>query len=156
MKKRKNEDGWTFMETLVVIAIILILSSTVGYVTVRNIPRSRIAAANSQIGSFMAALESYYIDYGVYPTEEQGLAALWIKPESITGTIQDRGSPAANGSALWKGPYLLKKTPLDPWGNPYVYHIPGKHEFPYEVVSYGEDGKEGGEGNAADITSWGD
>lgn len=142
MKKRKNEEGWTFMETLVVIAIVLILSSTVGYMTVRNIPRSRIAAATSQIDSFMAALESYYIDCGVYPTEEQGLASLWIKPE--------------NAPAFWKGPYLLKKIPLDPWGNPYVYHLPGKHEFPYEIISYGEDGKEGGEGNAADITSWGE
>jgi general secretion pathway protein G len=140
--KKQNEEGWTFMETLVVIAIVLILSSTVGYVAVRNIPRSRIAAAKSQIDSFMAALESYYIDCGVYPTEEQGLEALWRKPD--------------NASNSWAGPYLLKQPRADPWGNPYIYRVPGEHGFPYGIISYGEDGKPGGEGNAADITSWGD
>ena len=137
----KNEEGWTFMETLVVIAIVLILSGTVGYRVVRNIPQSRIAAAKSQIDSFMAALESYYIDCGSYPTEDQGLDALWSKPDS--------------GSEAWAGPYVLKKIPLDPWRNPYVYRVPGENGFPYGIISYGEDGKEGGEGNDADITSWG-
>jgi general secretion pathway protein G len=139
MKKNK-EEGWTFMETLIVIAIVLILSSTVGYMAVRNIPRSRVAAAKSQIDSFMAAIESYYIDCGTYPTEDQGLGALWAKPE--------------NGSEAWTGPYLIKKVPLDPWGNPYVYRVPGEYNFPYGIISYGEDGKAGGEGYAADITSW--
>ena len=144
MKKvrRKNEEGWTFMETLIVIAIVLILSSTVGYVAVKNIPKSRVAAAKSQIDSFMAALESYYIDCGSYPTEDQGLDALWQTPDNASGT--------------WSGPYLLKKPPMDPWGNPYVYRVPGEYGFPYGIVSYGEDGKAGGEGYAADITSWED
>ena len=140
--KKSNDEGWTFMETLVVIAIVLILSSSVGYVAVRNVPRSRVAAATSQIDSFMAALESYYIDCGSYPTEDQGLPALWTRPE--------------NGSVSWSGPYLLKKIPLDPWGNSYVYRVPGKNNFPYEILSYGEDGKEGGEGYSKDITSGGD
>jgi general secretion pathway protein G len=135
-----REAGWTFMETLIVIAIVLILSSTVGYVAVRNIPRSRIAAARSQIDSFMVALESYYIDCGRYPTAEQGLDALWQKPDGVDA---------------WAGPYLVKQTPRDPWGNPYVYRVPGENGFPYGVISYGEDGKEGGEGNEADMTSWG-
>lgn len=138
--KTLSEDGWTFMETLIVIAIVLILSSSVGYVAVRNIPRSRIAASKSQIDSFMAALESYYIDCGVYPTEDEGLDVLWTKPES--------------GGERWAGPYLLKKTPSDPWGNPYVYRVPGEYGFPYGILSYGEDGEAGGEGYAADITSW--
>ena len=138
--KRNNEEGWTFMETLVVIAIVLILSGTVGYRVVRNIPQSRIAAAKSQIDSFMAALESYYIDCGSYPTEDQGLEALWTKPDGV--------------SESWSGPYVLRKIPLDPWKNPYHYRVPGENGFPYGIVSYGEDGKEGGEGNNADITSW--
>jgi len=138
--KRSNEDGWTFMETLIVIAIVLILSGTVGYATVRNIPRSRVAAAKSQIDSFMAALESYYIDCGSYPSEDQGLDALWTKPES--------------GEGSWTGPYLIKKVPKDPWGNPYIYRVPGEHGFPYGIISYGGDGKPGGEGFDADITSW--
>ena len=130
------------METLIVIAIVLILSSTVGFMAVRNIPRSRIAAARSQINAFMAALESYYIDGGAYPTEAQGLNALWAKPDNVLDT--------------WEGPYLLRRVPLDPWGNDYVYRVPGRHGFPYEIISFGEDGREGGSGNSADITSWGD
>lgn len=141
-KRKVNEEGWTFMETLIVIAIVLILSSTVGYMAVRNIPKARIAAAKTQIDSFAAALESYYIDCGRYPTEEQGLDALWEKPE--------------NGVNNWDGPYLLKRVPDDPWGNPYIYRVPGSHGFPYEIISYGSDGQEGGEGNDADIASWGE
>ncbi|MDR2767438.1 MAG: type II secretion system major pseudopilin GspG [Treponema sp.] len=140
MNKKNREAGWTFMETIIVIAIVLILSSTVGYTAVRNIPRSRIAAAKSQIDSFAAALETYYIDCGRYPGEEEGLEALWTKPES-----------AGEG---WAGPYLIKKTPADPWGNDYVYRNPGAEGFPYGILSYGEDGKEGGSGNESDISSW--
>jgi general secretion pathway protein G len=139
-----GNDGWTFMETIIVIAIILILSSSVGYVAVRNIPKSRIATTKSQIDSFMVALESYYIDCGTYPTKEQGLDALWKKPE--TGSAGEK----------WSGPYLVKKVPKDPWGHDYVYNNPGTEGFPYSIISYGEDGKEGGEGNDADITSWND
>jgi general secretion pathway protein G len=137
--KKRNEEGWTFMETIIVIAIILILSSTVGYVAVRNIPKSRIAAARSQIDSFAAALESYYIDCGKYPGEDAGLEALWQRPDGIDG---------------WAGPYLTRKLPDDPWGNPYIYRLGGEEGFPYTVMSYGEDGTEGGEGNNADIKSW--
>ena len=142
IKRSNNEDGWTFIETVIAIAIVLILSSTVGYRVIQNIPKSRIAAAKSQIDSFMAALESYYIDCGSYPNEDQGLNALWEKSDSSSGS--------------WAGPYLLKKPPLDPWKNPYVYRVPGEYGFPYGIISYGEDGKAGGEGNAADITSWED
>jgi general secretion pathway protein G len=127
------------METLIVIAVVLILSGSVGYVAVKNIPRARIAAARSQIESFMVALESYYIDCGSYPGAEQGLDALWKKPEGVE---------------VWEGPYLIKQTPRDPWGNPYVYRVPGEGGFPYGILSYGEDGTEGGEGKDADITSW--
>ena len=137
----KSEDGWTFMETLVAIAIVLILSSTVGYAAIRNIPRSRVAAANSQIDAFMAALESYYIDCRVYPGEDQGIEALWKKP--------------ANNPNGWAGPYLLKAIPVDPWGNPYIYRVPGRFGFPYEIISLGADGKEGGNGYDADISSTG-
>jgi general secretion pathway protein G len=140
MKKELREAGWTFMETIIVIAIVLILSSTVGYTAVKNIPRSKIASAKSQIDSFTAALETYYIDCGRYPGEDEGLDALWMKPDS-----------AGDG---WAGPYLVKKTPPDPWGNAYKYSNPGEEGFPYGIISFGEDGKEGGEGNEKDIGSW--
>jgi general secretion pathway protein G len=139
--QRRNDDGWTIMETLIAAAIVLILSTMVGYKVIRNIPQSRIAAAKSQIDSFMVALESYYLDCGGYPSEDQGLEVLWKKPEGDAGS-------------KWAGPYLVKKVPHDPWDHPYVYRVPGENSFPYALVSYGADGKEGGEGDDADITSW--
>ncbi|MDR1239715.1 MAG: type II secretion system major pseudopilin GspG [Treponema sp.] len=139
-----GDEGWTFMETLVVIAIVLILTSTVGFMAIQYLDRARVAAARSQIDSFSLALESYYIDCGRYPTGEQNLEALWKKP-----TIE----PVSEN---WAGPYIYKKNPNDPWGNPYAYMIPGAEGLPFSIRSLGADGREGGEGKDADITSWGD
>jgi general secretion pathway protein G len=137
-----SDDGWTFMETLIVIAIVLILTSSVGYTAIQYLDRARTATARSQIDSFTVALESYYIDCGRYPSTEQGLAALWeipvIEPVNIG----------------WNGPYLYKNIPNDPWGNPYEYTIPGPNNLPYGIRSFGADGREGGERNDADISSW--
>jgi general secretion pathway protein G len=140
----RTDGGWTFMETLIVIAIVLILTSSVGFMAVQYLDRARIAAARGQIDSFAVALESYYIDCGRYPTAEQGLGALWQKPET---------EPA---SGAWSGPYLYKNAPRDPWGNNYEYRIPGDNGLPYSIRSYGADGREGGEKYDADITSWND
>lgn len=130
------------METLIVIAIVLVLTASVGFVAVNSLDNARRASAQSQIDSFCIALEAYYIDCGSYPSEEQGLSALRTKP-----TIE----PV---SAKWNGPYLYKNIPSDPWGNPYVYMIPGRDGDYYGIMSYGADGKEGGEENDADISSW--
>ena len=132
------------METLIVIAIVLILTAIVGFTGIQYLDRARTAAARSQIDSFSLALEAYYIDCGRYPTEEQGLEALWQKPSV------EPLSPA------WSGPYMYKKTPDDPWGNPYDYKIPGAEGLPFSVRSLGSDGREGGEGKNADINSWGE
>jgi general secretion pathway protein G len=138
----QNADaGWTFMETVIVIAIILVLSSSVGVITARHIDSAREATARSQIDSFGIALESYYIDCGRYPSTEQGLSALWEKP------VVEPISPS------WNGPYIFKKIPNDPWGNPYVYMVPGLNNLPYIIKSFGADGKEGGENKDADIVS---
>jgi general secretion pathway protein G len=136
------DDGWTFMETLIVVAIVLTLGSIVGLSTIRYIDRARVAAARSQIDSFSLALESYYIDCGRYPTMEQGLEALWKKP-----TIE----PVSNS---WAGPYIHRKTPNDPWKKPYEYKVPGEEGLPFSIRSFGADGLEGGEGKNADIASW--
>lgn len=138
----KNEDGWTFMETLIVIAIILILSATVGFVAINSLEKSRIAAAKTQIESLATALEAYYIDCGNYPAAEQGLAALRKKPET---------SPSSDS---WGGPYLYKDAPKDPWGYEYEYTCPAPDGSPYGIRSFGADGIEGGEGKNADIKSW--
>ena len=138
----KDDGGWTFMETLIVIAIILILTATVGFIAVNSLEKSRTAAARTQIESFASALEAYYIDCGTYPSAEQGLGALRRKPET---------SPSPDG---WAGPYLYKDAPRDPWGFEYEYTCPAPDRSPYGIRSFGADGIEGGEGKDADIRSW--
>lgn len=142
MELLKDDGGWTFMETLIVLAIILILTATVGFAAIGNLEKARVAAAKTQIESFSTALEAYYIDCGNYPSGEEGLLALRKKPES---------SAAAD---LWGGPYLYKNPPKDPWGNDYEYLSPAPDGSPYGVRSFGADGKEGGEGKNSDIQSW--
>lgn len=138
----KNEDGWTFMETLIVIAIILVLSATAGFAAISSLEKSRIAAAKTQIESLATALEAYYIDCGNYPAAEQGLAALRKNPET---------SPSSDS---WGGSYLYKDAPKDPWGYEYEYTCPAPDGSPYGIRSFGADGMEGGEGKNADIKSW--
>jgi general secretion pathway protein G len=143
-KKRtgKNEDGWSFMETLIVIAVVLVLTAAVGFMAIGSLQKARRASAQSQIDSFCVALEAYFIDCGQYPTVEQGLSALRKKPSV---------EPVSDN---WKGPYLYKAPPKDPWGNEYEYTVPGPDGNSYGIRSFGADGKEGGTDENADITSW--
>ncbi len=142
LKILKDDGGWTFMETLIVLAIILILTATVGFVATGSLEKARIAAARTQIESLATALEAYYMDCGNYPTAEQGLSALRKKPES---------SPSSDS---WAGPYLYKDTPKDPWGYDYEYTSPAPDGSEYGIRSFGADGSEGGEGKNSDIKSW--
>ena len=116
------------------------------YVAPRVIGRlstARDKAARAQIELFGTALDSYRLDNGVYPTTQQGLEALWAQPTT---------APAPRN---WTGPYLRKRVPADPWGNPYVYRSPGEaNPDSYDLVSLGRDGAPGGEGEDADIRSW--
>lgn len=138
----KRDGGWTFIETIVVISIILLLSGTVGVVAIGQLNRARVAVARAQLAGFSLALESYALDCGDYPTEAQGLDALWQEPS------------LAPVPAAWAGPYLTREVGRDPWGNPYEYRVPGRHGLPYEIRSLGADGLPGGEGQGADILSW--
>ena len=137
-----NQEGWSFMETLIVIAVVMVLTASVGFMAVGSLEKARIASAKSQIDSFCVALESYYIDCGHYPTAEQGLNALRSKP--VTEPVSEN----------WAGPYLYKEPPKDPWGHEYEYIAGETGGNPYGIRSFGSDGKEGGEDSAADITSW--
>ncbi len=137
-----GEDGWTFIETLIVIGIVLILTSSVGVMAVRYLDKARSAAARSQIETYSLALDSYCLDCGKYPTPEQGLAALWDKPHL---------EPIPGG---WSGPYLNKPVNKDPWGNAYEYAVPGPDGLPFGIRSMGADGIQGGEGNGKDVASW--
>ncbi len=138
-----GSHGFTLIELLVVLSVIAILAALVAPNVFQHIGTAKDASARSQIELFGAALDAYRLDNGRYPTVEQGLQALWIEP---------RVDPRPTS---WHGPYLRKPVPLDPWGNPYVYRSPGEvTQLGYELLSYGADGKAGGEGDAADITSW--
>lgn len=140
--RKRNEDGFTFIETLIVLAIILIMSAGVGFSAVKSIAKARVASCRTQMSSFKIALESYYLDCGSYPTEGQGLIALWEKP-----TFEP--VPAA-----WAGPYLDREIPPDPWGTGYSYAAPGENGLPFSIVSWGADRAEGGIGENEDIASW--
>jgi len=134
--------GFTLIEILVVIVVIAILATLVAPNVFQHVGAAKDATAKSQIEMLGAALDAYRLDNGRYPSTEQGLVALWEKP-----TID----PPTN----WKAPYLRKPVPVDPWGRAYVYAFPGQvNTQGYDLVSYGADGKAGGEGEDADVTSW--
>lgn len=138
----RNMDGWTFIETIIVIAIIMILTSTVGFMSFKYVDKAKTATARTQIETLSLSLHSYFFDNGNFPSEEQNLDALWEQPT---------GFPAAPN---WDGPYIEKKVKLDPWGNPYTYQNPGPNGLPFGIISYGADGSPGGENNNKDIFSW--
>jgi general secretion pathway protein G len=140
----RGRGGFTLIEILVVLAIIATLAALVGPSVFRNVGDSRTQAARSQLELFALALEQYRLDNHVYPATEQGLAALRTMPTT--------GEPPRN----WRGPYLRRVVPDDPWGRAYLYEAPGR-ENPetYDLSSLGRDGRRGGEGEDADVTSWG-
>ena len=136
-----------------VISVWILAACAVGlivwiYVNKVNTPRAesklkltevRQRAARAQISVFMIALAIYKLDTGLFPTTDQGLQALRVKPEGVKS---------------WQGPYLPQEIPTDPWGRAYLYKFPGEHGAGPDVISYGTDGWPGGEGINADIVSW--
>ncbi|HEY9514908.1 MAG TPA: type II secretion system major pseudopilin GspG [Gemmatimonadaceae bacterium] len=142
--RRSIRSGFTLIELLVVIAIIATLAAVVAPAVFHHVSDAKTEAAKSQLEIFALALDSYRLDNDTYPTSEQGLSALRKLPE-----IGDR-------PRNWRGPYLRKEVPVDPWGRPYVFLAPGKENpTSYDCYSLGRDGKIGGEGEDADMTSWG-
>jgi general secretion pathway protein G len=136
--------GFTLIELLVVIAIIATLAAVIAPAVFRNVGDSKITAARSQIELFAMALGSYRLDNDVFPSTEQGIAALRIAP--TTGDLPRR----------WRGPYLSKVIAPDPWGRPWLYVSPGRaNPESFDLYTLGRDGRVGGEGEDADVTSWG-
>lgn len=154
--KRKKQfwtcktDGFTYVETIAVLAICAILSAGTIASASRLIYVAKKNAAESQISQYSTALQIYFLDCGRFPTSEQGINALWEKPELF---------PVPEN---WNGPYLERKPKSDPWGTDYKYYsresepLPASapEKLPYVLISYGADGKEGGEGESCDIVSW--
>jgi general secretion pathway protein G len=126
------------LELLVVIVILGLLAAYVGPRYFSQIGKSETAVARTQIEAFEKALDQFRIDVGRFPTTEEGLNALQVRPQT--------------DGPKWNGPYLKKAVPNDPWGRPYVYRAPGgKSE--YDIVSLGKDGTPGGTGENADVSN---
>jgi general secretion pathway protein G len=135
-KKALRSYGFTLLELLVVIVIIGLLASYVGPRYFAQLGKSEAATVRAQLDGLRKALDTYRLDVGRYPSTEEGLAALSVRPAEVG----DR----------WAGPYLSKPVPPDPWGHPYQYRSPGANGE-YELLSYGKDGSAGGSSENADI-----
>lgn len=141
-RRREITAGFTLIELLVVIVVISVLAGLVGPLVFRNVGDAKVSAAKAQIELFGLALDQYRMDNDYYPSTAQGLEALRAAPS---------GEPGARN---WRGPYLRKPVPVDPWGRPYVYESPGiLNPSGYDLRSKGRDGRPGGLGEDADLGS---
>jgi general secretion pathway protein G len=130
----------TLIEMLVVVTIIGLFVALVGPSLFRKADDARITATKSQVANFMTALGAYKLDTGLFPSTEQGLQALRVRPADVL---------------QWNGPYMPQEIPKDQWGHDFIYRFPGEHgnDEP-DIISLGADGQPGGEGYNADIVSW--
>lgn len=135
------EQGFTLIEIMVVVVILGILAAMVVPKILSRPDQAKVTVARADIEAISQALELFRLDNGFYPTLDQGLEALTQKPSS---------PPEPRN---WNPEGYLKKVPLDPWGNPYMYLQPGNHGK-YDLYSFGANGREGGEGLDADIVNW--
>lgn len=138
-RERRAFDGFTLLELLVVMVIIGLLASYVAPRFFSQVGKSEIKATRAQLDSLDKALATYRLDTGQYPSTEQGLRALVERPAD---------------AAKWAGPYLSRSVPVDPWGHPYIYVVPGEGGHDYELKSLGKDGQRGGSDEAGDISIW--
>lgn len=130
--------GFTLLELLVVIVIIGLLASMVAPRYFDQLGKTNTKIARAQIVALEKALDQYRLDLGHYPSTEEGLDALFVKP---------------NNEEKWKGPYLKKAVPPDPWGRPYIYKSPGDHGE-LDLSTLGADGQPGGSDENADVGNW--
>ena len=138
-RRTSGQSGITLIEMLVVMTIIALFAALVAPSMLKKSDTARVTAARAQIHNFETALGTYKLDTGTFPTTEQGLQALRIKPNDVN---------------QWAGPYMPQEIPKDPWGRDYIYKYPGEHGDEPDVISYGADGQPNGDGLNADIVSW--
>lgn len=139
MNKNSNSKGFTLIELLVVIVIIGLLASLVTPKLFSKLGTAKEKTAKAQVEMIVTALDAFKLDMNRYPTTDEKLEVLWKDPGNIKN---------------WKGPYLPKPLPTDPWETPYLYKSPGSDKHPFDLKSLGADGKEGGEGDNKDISAW--
>lgn len=141
LRRERSEGGFTLIEIMVVVVILGILAAMVAPKILSRPDQAKGTVARSDIETISQALELFRLDNGFYPTLDQGLEALVRQPSS---------PPEAKS---WNPEGYLKKIPVDPWGNPYMYLQPGKHGK-FDLYSLGANGREGGEGQDAEIGNW--
>ncbi|MBD3641046.1 type II secretion system major pseudopilin GspG [Marinobacter pelagius] len=141
MHKQSKQRGFTLIEIMVVMVILGLLVAIVAPNIMGRSDQAKVTIAETQLKNIQSALDLYRLDNSHYPSTQQGLEALVSKPS---------GSPEPNN---WNPDGYLKSVPEDPWGNQFQYVSPGT-EGPYDLYSYGADGQEGGDGDAADISVW--
>ena len=135
---RADQRGFSLIELMIVMVILGLLASLVGPAMFKKLGTAKQKTAKTQIEMLMTALDSYRLDIGHYPSQQEGLEAMVVNP----------------GDEKWDGSYLAKGLPKDPWGNPYHYQNPGEHDTDVEIYSYGGDNRPGGEKEDADVGSW--
>ncbi|WP_127471110.1 type II secretion system major pseudopilin GspG [Thiomicrorhabdus aquaedulcis] len=137
--KHHAQRGFTLIELMVVVVILAVLAGLVVPKLMERPDEARLVKVKQDISAISSALQLYKLDNYIYPSTDQGIEALVTLPEQ---------EPVPKN---WKA--LLDSVPLDPWGNPYLYLMPGEHgEF--DLFSYGADGVEGGEGINATQGNW--
>ena len=144
LPKKKNNSGFTSTQVLLVI---IVIAGVVGVVFSSRLLSQSGKAANAEAAEELEkigiALDTYAKDNGDYPSTDQGIIALWEKPEIAPMPVN------------WNGPYLEIPIIKDPWGRDYIYIRPGVHNpFGYDLISFGADGIEGGTGEKEDVVSW--
>ncbi len=139
--RRRRQAGFTLLEMLVVMVIIGLLAGLVGPRMFGKVDSSKVQTAQTQIKMLRSAVGILHLDIGTTPPPEVGLK--WLVEPPAEEPLRSQ----------WKGPYIDGKLPVDPWGNPFVYKVPGLNGQPFSIVSYGLDGKEGGDGLAADLSN---
>jgi general secretion pathway protein G len=127
----QERNGFTLVELMVVILIIGLLATVVIINVLPATDKAAVTKTKADIATLEQAVEMYRLNRLAYPSGEQGLNVL----------VAER---------------LVKRLPKDPWGNPYRYAAPGHDGRDFDIISYGADGREGGEGKDADIGNWGD
>ena len=139
---RRKRAGFTLVEVMVVVVIIGLLATVVVINVLPAQDRAMVEKAGADIAVLEQAVETYRLDNLTFPRTEDGLQALVAPPASLNRPERYR-----------QGGYV-RRLPDDPWGNPYQYRQPGRDNRPFEIISLGADGQEGGEGNDADISTW--
>ena len=136
MRRQSQRSGFTLLELMVVLLILALIASIAAPQVTKHLRKAKVETAKIQIDALGAAVDSFHVDNGRFPTNEEALKALIERPAGLPS---------------WDGPYIKKKDSLiDPWGEPYKYRVPGKNGE-YDVYTFGSDKKEGGEGDASDI-----